>query len=309
MTQPLINLLERKGSLVIDSAMSTALERAGFPLRTRLWTAAALIDAPDAVRSVHRAYFDAGADIAITDSYQAAELGFADAGIGADQAARLIALSVRLAREALESWAAAAPGRSAGEKLVAGSCGPYGAYVPGGAEYTGAYHLTRKEYEDFHRLRINALLDARADLIALETQPRLDEIEAEISLVQKGNAACWVTVTLADDGAHMPDGTALEALASELDRISCVEAFGVNCCAPPKAEAALRRMKPFTDKPLIIYPNAGHFCRGPHAPADWEKLVAQWLLAGARCIGSCCGTGAEDTAAIAAALHRLSSGR
>ncbi|MFU0842636.1 MAG: Homocysteine S-methyltransferase [Burkholderia sp.] len=309
MTQLLLDLLARMGSLVIDGAMSTALENAGYSLKTRLWTAAALIDAPEKVRDVHRSYFDAGADITITDSYQATEAGFADAGIDSEQAATLIALSVKLAREARHDWAVAASGRSEDDKLVAGSCGPYGAYVPVGAEYTGAYHLSRNEYENFHRLRINALIDAHADLLALETQPRLEEIEAELSLVKKRNAACWVTVTLADDGAHMPDGTALEALASELDRISCVVAFGVNCCAPSKAEAALLRMKPFTEKPLVIYPNTGHFCHGPLAPADWKALVTRWLHAGARCIGSCCGTSTEDTAAIAEALHTFLSDR
>ena len=57
--------------LVIDGSMSTSLERLGCDTDNELWTAAALLNQPELVYQVHKEYFEAGARLAITDTYQA----------------------------------------------------------------------------------------------------------------------------------------------------------------------------------------------------------------------------------------------
>ncbi|MCI6529940.1 MAG: homocysteine S-methyltransferase [Mesosutterella sp.] len=312
MRAPLSELLEKRRFAVIDGAMSTALEVRGLDLKDPLWTAKALVDSPQEIRAVHRSYFEAGADIAITASYQASEAGFARRGIGPGEAAALIGRSVELARGAARD---SGPGFSGA--LVAGSAGPYGAFLADGSEYTGAYRLSAEDYRRFHRLRLEALCRAGADLIAFETQPRLDEIKAELSLLEEFPLTCWVTVTLDQSGTRMPDGTPLDDLARVLDAVSRVEAVGVNCVPRQKVSGALRLLARGTGKPLIAYPNSGEtwdagsrtwkcLCGGGGAGAaeGWERFVPEWLALGARCIGGCCRTLPADIRAIAALVEK-----
>ncbi|MGW2543213.1 homocysteine S-methyltransferase family protein, partial [Kitasatospora sp. NPDC001574] len=131
------------GPLVLDGGLSDQLAAAGHDLADGLWSARLLLDAPEAVRAVHRAYFEAGAEVAITASYQASFEGFARRGVGRAGVARLLALGVELAREAAEGL----PGR---RRWVAASVGPYGAVTADGSEYRGRYGLSTAELEAFH---------------------------------------------------------------------------------------------------------------------------------------------------------------
>ena len=154
-----------RGPLVLDGGMTTELERGGADLRDALWSARLLKDDPGSIRRVHEAFFDAGADVAISASYQASFSGFADSGIEAEEAASLMRLSVALAREA-----AAADGS---DRLVAASVGPFGATLADGSEYRGDYGLSAGALAMFHRPRFETLLDAEPDLLAIETIPSI----------------------------------------------------------------------------------------------------------------------------------------
>lgn len=306
---PLTNIIDRHGALVVDGAMSTALEALGADLNDSLWSAKELVEAPERIERVHYDYFCAGANAAITASYQASEAGFAKKGIGADRAAELIGLSVKLGLNAKRRVLEENPERDPRDLVVAGSIGPYGAFLANGSEYTGQYNLTKDEFVAFHKLRLEALLDAGADLLAVETQPRLDEIEAILSMLEGRDAVCWVTMTLGDE-AHLPDGTPLEAVAALLDVNPHVEAMGLNCIKRGLAEPALKRLAAATKKPLIVYPNSGetydpatktwhHLVAGGH---DWSHFVPLWQRAGAKCIGGCCRTLPQDILTIAKLL-------
>ncbi|MDH4148490.1 MAG: homocysteine S-methyltransferase family protein, partial [Acidimicrobiia bacterium] len=62
---PLTILLD-SGGAVLDGGLATELERRGVDLHDPLWSAKALVDTPETIVDVHRAYFEAGADVAIT---------------------------------------------------------------------------------------------------------------------------------------------------------------------------------------------------------------------------------------------------
>jgi len=66
--------------LITDGGLATDLEAHGHDLSDDLWSARLLHDDPDAIRAVHRRFFDAGADFATTASYQASYAGFARRG-------------------------------------------------------------------------------------------------------------------------------------------------------------------------------------------------------------------------------------
>ena len=74
---PLTALLDARPFILLDGAMATELEARGCNLADSLWSAKVLVDNPELIREVHLDYFRAGAQVAITASYQATPAGFA----------------------------------------------------------------------------------------------------------------------------------------------------------------------------------------------------------------------------------------
>ena len=116
---PLTALIDAKPFILLDGAMATELEARGCNLADSLWSAKVLVDNPELIREVHLDYFRAGAQVAITASYQATPAGFAALGLDEAQSKALIGKSVELARKAREAYLAENP--QAGALLVAGA--------------------------------------------------------------------------------------------------------------------------------------------------------------------------------------------
>lgn len=310
----LSTLLASGRDLVIDGALATELEAHGCDLEDPLWSAKVLLEQPQLIKQVHRDYFDAGASIAITASYQATPQGFARRGIGEEDALDLVALSVRLADEARREHAAANPDGK--PLLVAGSVGPYGAYLADGSEYRGDYTLSRAGFMDFHRPRIAALVDAGVDFLACETLPSYGEAEALLALVAEFDVESWFSFTLRD-GGHISDGTPLAEVAALCGAEPRVAAVGVNCVPLELVTPALAALRAATTAPLLAYPNSGESYDavtktwgpsgggsaaepGKDEPAGLAGLAGTWRELGARMVGGCCGTTPGDIAALAA---------
>lgn len=303
---PLNAILEKQDFLLLDGALATELEARGCTLADRLWSAKVLVENPEAIREVHLDYFRAGAQCAITASYQATPAGLVARGFDETQSKALIGKSVELARKAREAYLAENP--QAGTLLVAGSVGPYGAFLADGSEYRGDYLRSREEFQAFHRPRVEALLDAGADLLACETMPNFVEIKALAELLKSWpRARAWFSFTLRDS-EHLSDGTPLREVVAFLSHFPQVVAIGVNCIALENTTAALQHLQELTSLPLVVYPNSGeHYdpvSKRWHQHGECSARLAdylpQWLAAGARLIGGCCRTTPEDIAAIKA---------
>ncbi|MGW2833216.1 homocysteine S-methyltransferase [Streptomyces sp. NPDC001286] len=290
------------GTVVLDGGMSNQLESAGHDLSDELWSARLLAERPEAITEAHLAYFEAGADVAITASYQATFEGFARRGIGREKAAELLALSVESAREAARQAAAKGVTRPL---WVAASVGPYGAMLADGSEYRGRYGLSVDELAGFHRPRLEVLASARPDVFALETVPDADEARALLRVVRGLGVPAWLSYTV--EGDRTRAGQPLEeafALAADVDEVIAV---GVNCCAPQDVDGAVRTAARVTGKPVVVYPNSGEaWDAGARAWAGRSSFtpeeVTGWRTSGARLIGGCCRVGPEAIAGIAAAL-------
>lgn len=287
------------GPLVLDGGMSNQLAAAGHDLSDELWSARLLADDPQALVAAHRAYFAAGADVAITASYQASFEGFARRGIGRAQAARLLASSVELAREA------ARPEPGGRRRWVAASVGPYGAVLADGSEYRGRYGLGVAELADFHRPRLEVLAAARPDVLALETVPDADEARALLGLVRGLGVPAWLSYSVEGDRtrAGQPLAEAF-ALAAEVDEVVAV---GVNCCTPQDADRAVALAAEVTGKPVVVYPNSGESWdaarRGWRGESTFRSArVGGWLADGARLVGGCCRVGTDAIAGLAAEM-------
>lgn len=304
----LSNLLSRERPLISDGALATELEARGCNLADPLWSAKVLLEQPDLIRAVHRDYFAAGANIATTASYQATPLGFAARGIGGQEALDLVALSVQLAAEARHEHLAHHP--DAGPLLVAGSVGPYGAYLADGSEYRGDYVLSGAEFRGFHAPRINALVNAGVDLLAFETLPSFAEAETLLALSREHGVDTWFSFSLRD-GGHISDGTPLADVARLLDGQPHVAAVGVNCVPLHLVAPALSALRLHTDKPLVAYPNSGEIydpgtktwsqdrAATTGVPASLGSGAPEWRKLGARIVGGCCRTTPRDIAGLA----------
>jgi homocysteine S-methyltransferase len=296
---PFAPLLADGGVAVIDGAMGTELERRGADVRDPLWSAHILLESPDLVREVHAAYVAAGADIAISASYQATFEGLASRGLERDAAAEVLRSSVRIAREA------------AGGAIVAASVGPYGAYLGNGAEYTGDYDLDEDALVAFHVPRLETLAEAGPDVFAIETIPSVVEARALVRALERvSEVPAWISFSCRD-GAHLCDGTPFRPAAEIATGSPSVVAVGINCTAPLHAVSLIELVRSASDRPVVCYPNRGSFwdpmrktwtdpprqdMRSPLRPAEWRA-------AGARLIGGCCGTTPDDIAVMASSLR------
>jgi homocysteine S-methyltransferase len=298
---PFERIQQAHGTVVLDGGLATELERRGADLKDPLWSAKVLVENPDAIRAVHEAYFEAGADVAISASYQATFEGLALRGIERDGAAKLMRRSVELAREA-----------AGGDRVVAASVGPYGAMLGNGAEYTGDYDRNEDELVEFHVPRIEALAEAGPEVFAVETIPSFVEAGALARALERvPEIPAWVSFSCRD-GGHICDGSPIEKAVEVVAATPSVIAVGVNCTSPLHVERLVEAISATTEERVVCYPNRGSFwdpmrktwTDPPRQDARPPLRPLAWKEAGASLIGGCCGTTPEDIAAIAAALGR-----
>jgi len=291
-----IDALLRPGPVVLDGGFSTALEARGHDLSGRLWSARLLRERPAEVVAAHRSFVEAGADVLISASYQASYAGYVAAGLTEEDCDADLDASIRLAREAADDRA-----------LVAASVGPYGAHLADGSEYTGYPDVSRATLRDFHSRRLERLVSAQPDLVAVETIPDIREAEVVVELLAElaPELPYWVSYS-ATAGARLSGGAPFaEAVGVVGGRAVAV---GVNCTAPQYIDELLGTGG--ANVPYVVYPNAG----ATYDPASktWTEdgsahfaptTVQRWNELGARLIGGCCGIGADGIREIAGAVR------
>ncbi|XP_063989527.1 homocysteine S-methyltransferase-like [Diachasmimorpha longicaudata] len=297
---------------IIDGGFSTQLSTHvgdkidGDPL----WTARFLATHPEAVMATHLDFLRAGAEIILTNTYQASIEGYAEhLDMTESESLHLIHKAVDLADEAVRIYMKET--RSEERPLIAGSCGPYGASLHDGSEYTGSYagSVTRGFLKEWHRPRIEALINSGVDILALETIPCATEAEALVELLKEyPSTKAWITFSCRTDGRSIVDGSDFRrtALASYKSAIpGQIVAVGINCIAPSIAASFFEGINDGEGfLPLVLYPNSGE----TYTVAEgWRKLgcepqlenfIHQWLDLGVRYVGGCCRTGAKDVSKI-----------
>lgn len=296
------------GPAALDGGLASELEARGHDLTGTLWSARLLREDPEAIRAVHADYFRAGARVGISASYQASRSGFAAHGIDPDEADRLLELSVELVRQARdEVLAEGVPG----PLLVAASVGPYGAILHDGSEYRGRYGVSHDALVRFHAERLEVLLAANPDLLAVETIPDVDEARAVAQALADVGAGvpAWISFSCCDDG-HTSAGQAIEEAAALVAAADAFSAIGVNCTKPEHILGLIRRIHDTEpDLPVVVYPNAGRVWDGD--AAVWlgdgldvlpDSAVRAWFHAGATLVGGCCGLGPAAVRGIAAVV-------
>jgi homocysteine S-methyltransferase len=299
---PFATFLDGQGVVVLDGGLATTLESFGFDLDDPLWSARVLLEAPDAVRRAHDAFLRAGADCIATVTYQATHAGLAARGLTRAEADEVFRRAAVLATEARDAFWSEPTHRSGRQRpLVAGSVGPYGAYLADGSEYTGDYGLSEEDLYDFHRDRWRILAQSGVDLLACETIPSGAETGALLRLLaETRDVWAWISFSCRD-GAHLADGTPLAQAARACRGADRVAALGVNCVPPSRVSELISVLAAPQGPPVVVYPNSGEVYDAAskswspgQATGGLSAAVGTWIAQGARVVGGCCRVGPEE---------------
>uniref|UniRef100_A0A8D8SMK6 Homocysteine S-methyltransferase n=1 Tax=Cacopsylla melanoneura TaxID=428564 RepID=A0A8D8SMK6_9HEMI len=270
-----------------------------------LWSSYFLATGREAVVQTHRDFIRAGADIVMTNSYQASVGGFMEyLNMDYDSSYELIKQSVEYVKEAIELESRNTNVQNK-DILIAGSVGPYGASLRDGSEYRGDYAETVSEstMADWHRPRIQALVEAGADIVAIETVPASKEARMLCRLLREWpNQKAWLSFSCKDE-KHISNGELFTSVARSCYNLNPdqILAVGINCIRPLMVSPLISQLN--TEHiPLVVYPNSGE--RWDAVNARWidrdlcepvDKYITDWLNQGVLYVGGCCRTYAEDT--------------
>lgn len=283
---------------ILDGGFGTTVEQFGYDVKHPLWSSNLIKHQPEAVYNVHKAFVDSGADIILTNTYQAAVPSFLNIGLTKEDARYYLQKAVTLAKRAATD-----------QTIVAGSLGPYGAMLGNGAEYTGDYQLTQEDYIHYHKERLDILIEAGLTVFAFETIPNIEEIKAIKTLLEDyTDIECWLSVTL-KDSAHLSDGTKLEEACKVVNTMKNVYAFGVNCTSVKTIDAALEGLLKHSKHPLILYPNGGRKYDAVNkrwidqTDSSLVEAAVRWQAQGVKIIGGCCQVGPEEIGELGQLLN------
>ncbi len=285
--------------LLLDGAMGTMIQRQAPPESDWRGNPEMLnLSRPELIRSIHRAYIDAGADIIETNSFSANALSQAEYGC-AQKAGTMAREAARTARKAADD----APRKV----WVAGSVGPttHSLSLASDVDRSAWRPYSFDDFAAAFREQIAGLVEGGVDCLLLETGFDALNTKAMLYAAAEWDIPVMISATSADRSGRTLTGQTLEAYFTAVRRDNLL-AFGINCSLGPKdMRPLLEEVARFADVPVICYPNAGlpdemgRYTLGPEEMAD----AMEPMLPHVNIIGGCCGTTPEHIRALAALIE------
>lgn len=266
--------------VILDGAMGTMLQRSGLPvgMLPELFT----LEHPEILEHIHRAYIEAGSQIAYSNTFSSNAYKLKYSGHSAEE---VIIASVAAAKKAAD-----------GKVPVALDLGPIGEML----EPSGTLTF-EKAYELFKEMLL-AGVKAGADLVVFETFTDLAELRIAV-LAAKENTSLPIFATMSfEESGRTFTGALAESFAVTMTGLG-VDAIGVNCSmGPTKLMPIIRRIGAVTSLPLIVKANAGlPDARDGHysiTASEFAFEMAECAEIGVRFVGGCCGTDPEFIKAL-----------
>ena len=311
---------------VLDGAMGTmvhalALDEQGFrgerfrthPKDLKNCIDVLVLTQGDAIRGIHAAYLEAGADIVETNTFGATSVALADFGL-ADHVRELNLTAARLAREAADAATAKTPDRP---RFVAGSIGPTNKQlsIAGNVADPGHRDVTFDQMVATYREQVEALLEGDVDLLLAETAFDTLVLKSCLYAIEQVFQETGIRIPVMASFTVFEGGRTLSAQTVE----ACWESIahfdlvsvGINCAlGPEKLRPHLADLSRVANIPVSCYPNAGL----PNAlggfdetPEMMAKVLGEFAREGwLNVIGGCCGTTPPHIKAIAEAVSKFS---
>src|SRR5437588_3794717 len=261
---------------------------------------------PEIVRDIHRSYFEAGADIASTNTFTATRIGQADYALE-DYAAEMSLAGARIAREVADEYGG----------LVAGSVGPLNVTLSLSPKVEDAAYraVTFDQVVETYAEQMASLRDGGVDLFLIETI--FDSLNAKAAIVAARESApevpLWLSFTAVDRSGRNLSGQTVESFWVSVEQAKPL-VVGVNC------SLGATEMRPFVEDVsrvattwVACYPNAGlpnEFGTHDEQPADTSRLLGEFARDGlVNVVGGCCGTTPDHTREIKAAVDGVAPRR
>lgn len=290
----LLDRLKKGEVLVSDGAMGTMLQNKGLKVGECLeeWN----ITHPKEIRAVTEAYFEAGSDMALTNTFGGSRFKLAKFGLEA-KVVEFNKAGVSLAKKVALQYGG----------IVAGSVGPTGEFMqPLGT-------VTEDEMHNVFKEQVLAQIQGGADAICIETMTSLEEISIAIRVVKENTnvpAIGTMTFDKGMQGYKTMMGVSIKEAALGLEKAGA-DIIGTNCGngIGPMVDI-VREMREYSSKLILVHANAGipELIDGKtcfrETPEDMAEKVPALINAGANIIGGCCGTTPEHIRAIRNAVDR-----
>jgi 5-methyltetrahydrofolate--homocysteine methyltransferase len=312
--------------LILDGAMGTMIQRhklteADFRgERFKSWPSdlkgnndLLVLTQPDIIRGIHEAYFEAGADIAETNTFNAQAISMADYGMEA-LSFEINAEAARLAREAADKYTALTPGKP---RFVAGAIGPTNrtASLSPDVNNPGFRNVTFDELVAAYGEQVRGLVGGGVDAILIETVfDTLNAKAAGFAVKEALDAAgvdlpLMISGTITDLSGRNLSGQTPEAFWYSLRHLKPF-AIGMNCAfGAEQLRPSVAQLAKIADTRVSVHANAGL----PNAMGEYDETpesiaasMRAWAADGLiNIVGGCCGTTPAHIEAIAEAVATL----
>jgi S-methylmethionine-dependent homocysteine/selenocysteine methylase len=284
--------------LLLDGATGTELQRRGVDTRLPLWSARALLEAPDVLRAIHADYIASGADIITTNTFRTHRRTLTRAGLG-ERTHELTEFAVTIARGAAQ--------QAARRVFVAGSISPLeDCYAPQLVPPDGELWVEHGEMA-------RDLAQAGCDLLLVETMNTIREaVIAARCAAATGLPVCvsfvaglnglppdqLSEINLAEDGARVTllSGESITEAVRAMQRLQPAVLL-INCVPLAYIDRAFAELRAAHHGPIGLYANVGRAdaqvgwtLTDDVQPVAYAQQARQWLRQGAAIVGGCCGT-------------------
>lgn len=311
--------------LVLDGAMGTMIQRHkldekdfrgqrfkdhAFPLKGN--NDILSITRPDIIQDIHRQYFEAGADIAETNTFSGTRIAQADYHLE-DVVYELNRQAARIAREVADAFTRKEPARP---RFVAGAMGPTNktASLSPDVSNPGYRAIGFDELKEAFKEQARGLLDGGVDVLLLETIIDTLNVKAALFGIQElfdeigRSVPIMVSGTITDASGRTLSGQTTEAFLVSVSHVPLLS-IGLNCALGAKALRpylqVLNEQAPFF---VSAYPNAGlpnEFGQYDQTPEEMGEQIKEFLDEGlVNVVGGCCGTTPEHIRVIASLAAR-----
>lgn len=271
--------LTQEKVIILDGATGTQLQKRGMPAGVcpEQW----VIEHPEVIIDVQKAYIDAGADIVYTCTFGGNRVKLDEFGLG-EKTFEFNKRLAQLSRQAAGSKA-----------LVAGDIAPTGRFIKPFGD------MLFEECVDAYKEQVEGLLEGGVDLFVIETMMDIQEARAALLAVKEScSLPVMVSMTYDSDKRTLTGTDPVTALIT-LQSMGA-DAVGCNCSTgPTDMIEIIKLMKPYAKVPLLAKPNAGlpKLINGVSVfdmgAEEFGSYTADFAEAGVTLLGGCCGTSPE----------------
>ncbi len=270
----------RSSLLLLDGATGTELDRRGVDISLPLWSARAILEAPETLLQIHVDYLRAGADIITANTFRTHRRNLKQAGLG-ERAQQLTRRAVEIARHAIAETGVGT--------FVAGAIAPLeDSYSPQRIPPAAAL-------ADEHDAMASCLTACGVDALLVETMNSVGEAVAATRAAVATGIPTLASVVCGRDG-RLLSGEPLSAAAQALSALQ-PDALLINCAPASELHRPLVTLRAHTSLPVGAYGNVGYLNNDWNwiqtdavQPEAYAAYARRWREAGATLIGGCCGT-------------------